>query len=181
MSVRAATGSLVISVLMMCHVLASPVGVWHLTDVHVDPFYITGSDATKCYCETTASCSVTGQGCFMANISTGQVPAAKFGNSEGNCATPVALYESGLDFMQQQGPDSPFIYFTGMLATTCVLPLTAACSSASRILTVVNTRTTCLQLRHLYRRFRGGWSLVPVHSCNRRVGGRAADSGRNQL
>ena len=133
-SVGAATGSLVISVLMMCHVLASPVGVWHLTDVHVDPFYITGSDATKCYCETTASCSVTGQGCFMANISTGQVPAAKFGNSEGNCnvadslqwpthfcvegncATPVALYESGLDFMQQQGPDAPFIYFTGDFA-----------------------------------------------------------------
>ena len=57
----------------------APVGVWHLTDVHVDPFYITGSDATKCYCETTASCSMTGQGCFMANISTGQVPAAKFG------------------------------------------------------------------------------------------------------
>ena len=97
-------------------VLGASVGVWHLTDVHVDPWYIVGSDATKCYCETTASCSVTGAHCGMANTSSGQVPAAKFGNSEGNCATPNELYTSGLDFMWKAGPDAPLIYFTGDFA-----------------------------------------------------------------
>ncbi len=57
----------------------------HITDVHVDPWYTTGSDASKCYCETTAKCQVTGPHCNM----TPGVPtaAAKWGNSEGNwCA-----------------------------------------------------------------------------------------------
>ena len=37
-----------------------PYLVWHLTDVHVDPWYEVGSDATHCYCET-AGCSTAGR------------------------------------------------------------------------------------------------------------------------
>ena len=35
---------------------ASPLRVWHLTDVHVDPWYVNNADATSCYCETEATC-----------------------------------------------------------------------------------------------------------------------------
>jgi hypothetical protein len=87
--------------------------VWHLTDVHVDPWYTVDSDAGKCYCETTAKCQVTGSGC---NMTPGVVTAAaKWGNSEGNCATPQSLYESGVAFMGKHKPDAN-VYFTGDFA-----------------------------------------------------------------
>jgi len=61
--------------------------VWHITDVHVDPWYTVGSDAKSCYCETTAACQVTGPHCNM----TPGVPTAadKWGNSEGNWCAPL--------------------------------------------------------------------------------------------
>lgn len=86
---------------------------WHLTDVHVDPWYTVDADAKKCYCETTAKCKVTGAGCDMTP---GVVTAAeKWGNSEGNCATPQSLYESGVAFMGRQQPNA-HVYFTGDFA-----------------------------------------------------------------
>jgi len=135
------------------------VGVWHLTDVHVDPFYIQGSDATKCYCETTASCSSTGDGCYMANSSAGQVAAEKFGNSEGNCATPFPLYESGLDFMYKQGPNVPLVYFTGDFAEAgasypCT-PSTGQPGAEQQILDVIN-----YDYAELRKRFRANSTLT---------------------
>ena len=88
--------------------------VWHFTDVHVDPYYVVGSDASKCYCETTDSCQVTGSNCGKAKS-----PAAAaevFGNSEGNCATPQTLFESATKFMARQAPDAKLVYFTGDFA-----------------------------------------------------------------
>ena len=73
-----------------------------------------GSDASKCYCETTDSCQVTGNNCGKAKS-----PAAAaevFGNSEGNCATPKTLFESAIQFMARQAPDARLVYFTGDFA-----------------------------------------------------------------
>ena len=68
--------------------------IWHITDVHVDPWYIEGSDSKNCYCETTKSCP------RMDNCDkTGD--AGKFGHSEGNCATPKTLYLSALEMMKE--------------------------------------------------------------------------------
>ena len=58
--------------------------VWHITDVHVDPWYTVGSDAKSCYCETTAKCQVTGAHCGMSG-SAAPTSALRWGNSEGNC------------------------------------------------------------------------------------------------
>eukprot|EP01052_Picozoa_sp_SAG31_P031311 SAG31_NODE_3305_length_4438_cov_5.790505_1_plen_398_part_00 len=94
---------------------AAPYLVWHLTDVHVDPWYTVGSDATRCYCETTAACKVTGSGC--ANASSANASALPLGNSEGNCATPHALYESAAAFMGHTTPKlNGGVYFTGDFA-----------------------------------------------------------------
>ena len=30
-----------------------PLRVWHITDVHIDPYYVPGADATSCYCDIT--------------------------------------------------------------------------------------------------------------------------------
>ena len=93
---------------------SNSVKVWHFTDVHVDPYYIVGSDAKGCYCETTASCSVTGSSCYMQPNAT--LAAPEFGNSEGNCATPHSLYESALNFMAKEAGDAAMVYFTGDFA-----------------------------------------------------------------
>ena len=90
---------------------AATIKVWHLTDVHTDPYYIVGSDAARCYCETTASCAVTGAGCVMQPNAS--LAAPLFGNSEGNCATPKTLYESAMDFMAKEAGDAKMVYFTG--------------------------------------------------------------------
>ena len=58
--------------------------VWHITDVHVDPWYTVGSDAKSCYCETTAKCQVTGARCGMSGLGA-PTSALRWGNSEGNC------------------------------------------------------------------------------------------------
>ena len=51
--------------------------VWHITDVHVDPWYTVGSDAKSCYCETTAACHGTDsmlgdgeRGCSLTSTTT---------------------------------------------------------------------------------------------------------------
>ena len=37
--------------------------VWHITDVHVDPWYVLNADAASCYCETAAACPRMGANC----------------------------------------------------------------------------------------------------------------------
>lgn len=99
--------------LAVAHGLAppAPVRVWHLTDVHTDPYYVAGSDASGCFCETTASCGTCGSHCVLQRNAT--LAALKWGSSEGNCATPKSLYESALSFMATEAPDASMVYFTG--------------------------------------------------------------------
>eukprot|EP00937_MAST-01D_sp_MAST-1D-sp2_P004275 g4275.t1 len=89
--------------------------VWHLTDVHVDPYYVENADARACYCETYASCPRMGAQCASGAAANKSTPARPWGNSEGNCATPPQLYESAVQFMAQTRP-TPFVYFTGDFA-----------------------------------------------------------------
>jgi hypothetical protein len=89
-----------------------PYLVWHLTDVHVDPWYEVGADATHCYCETAAACPRM-KGCVNASSVNASAPA--LGSSEGNCATPIALFESAAAFMGRTAPRAG-VYFTGDFA-----------------------------------------------------------------
>jgi hypothetical protein len=59
--------------------------VWHMTDVHIDPWYTVGADATRCYCEDAATCPQSGKGCSTG--ATANASAQLLGNSEGNCET----------------------------------------------------------------------------------------------
>ena len=81
--------------------------IWHLTDVHVDPWYVTGSDPTHCDCETYQTCPRVGPDC------TTNGNAGPFGNAEANCASPHSLYTSAISFMQHQDSSPDFIFFTG--------------------------------------------------------------------
>ena len=102
------SSALLLTVIFTTASIGAPTGkFWHFTDVHVDPWYVVGSDTTKCYCETYESCPRMGIGC---NI-TGN--AGTFGNSPGNCATPKSLYTSAISFMQKQESSPDFILFTG--------------------------------------------------------------------
>lgn len=98
---------------------APSVFVWHITDVHVDPWYTVGSDADGCYCESSAAwapaaCPRMGPSCNMKKAN-GSTAAAVWGNSEGNCATPFGLYKSAVAFMGET-KRTPLVYFTGDFA-----------------------------------------------------------------
>lgn len=67
----------------------------------------------RCYCETTAKCQVTGSGCTTQPDK--NKAAAIFGNSEGNCATPMSLYDSAVAFMGKT-EQTDLVYFTGDFA-----------------------------------------------------------------
>lgn len=84
----------------------------HLTDVHVDPYYVTNSIAS-CYCETHETCPRMPPSCGMANGSAGA--AGPFGNSANNCATPPALWASATTFLASEpSTNAPaFVFFTG--------------------------------------------------------------------
>jgi hypothetical protein len=69
----------------------------HLTDFHVDPYYEEGSHADGCYCETHDSCPRFPETCGMAPP--GTRAAGPFGDSIGDCATPPALWSSGLGYL----------------------------------------------------------------------------------
>ena len=88
---------------------------WHLTDPHVDPYYVVDSNADGCYCETAKSCARIGAKCDVLP-SNDTHRAAPFGNSEGNCATPQSLYGSVVNFMAKTAPNAKSVYFTGDFA-----------------------------------------------------------------
>jgi sphingomyelin phosphodiesterase len=115
-----------------------PLRVWHLTDVHVDPYYVPGAKTqSNCYCETKLSCPRMGAKCGMANATDPtDFSAGIFGNSEGNCASPKSLFESALEFMAAEaekpelgGDASKLVYLTGDYAEAGV---TAACETGLR-------------------------------------------------
>ena len=116
---------------------APPLRVWHITDVHIDPWFTPGADATSCYCEITKADGVhrgcdqpttCSPACNCSLASHGGAPntpngtAGLFGNSEGNCATPVSLYASAVEFMRAgrtgtaATAGAPLVYFTGDFA-----------------------------------------------------------------
>ena len=75
--------------------------IWHFTDIHVDPIYVVGSDIYA-YCN--------------GNVTDGDDKAGLWGEPAGNCATPLHLYNSAVNFMNktQTNDDSfDFVFFTG--------------------------------------------------------------------
>lgn len=100
--------------------------VVHLTDVHVDPWFVAGSDAYDCYCETNAQCPRMGEECSQSLQDPAAFTAAGyFGSAEGDCATPLTLYDSAMSFISSLVPSlgSPttnsvkpppqLVYYTG--------------------------------------------------------------------
>ena len=119
---------------------ASNYFVWHLTDVHVDPWYTVGADASRCYCEIDATCPQAGANCHVGVES--NTSAQPLGNSEGNCATPHALYESALRFMATTTPNlTGGVYFTGDFveagASTACFPNGTTASTQRQVLDII--------------------------------------------
>ena len=102
---------LVGAALLAAPAAAATVDVWHLTDPHVDKWYVEGSDAEKCYCESSQACPRM-KDCPV-EAGTAAARAQPWGNSEGNCATPLNLFASALDFMKAKSGAAPLVYFTG--------------------------------------------------------------------
>ena len=99
----------------------------HLTDVHVDPFYVTGSVTTSCYCETHESCPRFPPTCTMAHGGPGAGP---YGDSEANCASPPALWGSAMSFLSASPLTSRarYVFFTGDFGSA---GLSADCNSSA--------------------------------------------------
>ena len=86
----------------------------HITDVHIDPYYVTGAPALGCFCETHDACPRMPASCVVAgtNESGGAGP---FGEPEANCASPPALWEGAMAFLaaSQAAAPASFVFFTG--------------------------------------------------------------------
>jgi 3',5'-cyclic AMP phosphodiesterase CpdA len=95
---------------------------WHISDTHLDPYYVVDSFPDGgCYCETHIMCPRMPASCTSALPGTGAGP---FGESEANCATPVALWDAALSFMTTQAPAATLVFHTGDhgeagLSTSC--------------------------------------------------------------
>lgn len=93
---------------------ATNFSVVHITDVHIDPFYVTGAIAGGgCYCETHATCARMPASCVYTTNSSLQ--AGPFGEPDFNCATPPALWEASAAFLAAAHAAAPaaFVAFTG--------------------------------------------------------------------
>lgn len=98
---------------------------WHLTDTHLDPYYTEGAFVSGCYCETHDACPRMPSDCTIAPAGAGAGP---FGESEADCATPVALWESALEFMADTAPAVTLVLHTGDHGEA---GLSASCSAES--------------------------------------------------
>jgi len=119
---------------------AATVTLVHLTDVHVDPYYVTGARTSGCYCETHESCARFPASCTVAPD--GTPGAGPFGDSAADCATPPALWSSAMGFLEgsPQTAGARFVFFTGDFGSA---GLSAACggggpSAREQILDVVS-------------------------------------------
>ena len=86
--------------------------VVHITDVHIDPYYVVGAPLA-CYCETHDACARMPASCAVnASSSDGAGP---FGEPEADCATPPALWEGAMASLAAAQASSPaaFVLFTG--------------------------------------------------------------------
>jgi 3',5'-cyclic AMP phosphodiesterase CpdA len=107
---------------------SAPLRIWHLTDTHIDPYYVEGALAgDDCFCELHDACPRMPATC-VAQAPGAPGSALPFGTPEDNCATPVALWEAALQFMVLEAPDAPIIFHTGDFGEA---GLTAPCSPSS--------------------------------------------------
>ena len=101
-------------------VAPQPISVWHLTDIHVDPYYMVGSRSAACNCETHDACPRLSASCVITTNAS-QHPALPFGMPEQECATPPSVWEAALTYLNDRGPatsnsssSSPqLVFFTG--------------------------------------------------------------------
>jgi len=100
--------------------------VAHITDVHIDPHYVTSSIAgAGCYCETHDTCARMPATCvYTSNQS---IAAGPYGMPEDSCATSPALWSSAMSFMAAAHAQQPvaFVVFSGDFGEA---GLSAACS-----------------------------------------------------
>jgi hypothetical protein len=92
-------------------VAAAPVTLVHLTDVHVDPYYVTGAATPGCFCETHETCARFPASCVVTPDAAGAGP---FGDSDADCATPPALWGSAMGELSAPATaGAQFAFFTG--------------------------------------------------------------------
>lgn len=118
--------SLLLLLPCVASVVADVTTLIHLTDVHNDPLYVTGSIAGDgCYCETHDTCPRFPPSCTTA--SDPSAAAGPFGNSDNNCATPPALWASAMSFLDAEvaAADVKYVFFTGDFGQA---GLSAACA-----------------------------------------------------
>ena len=86
---------------------APPIRAWHVTDIHLDPTYVVGSDADhSCYCTThDKSPHMMAKTCGMNGT------ALPWGTPEGNCATPMSLFNAAMAKMAEE--DVSMVLSTG--------------------------------------------------------------------
>ena len=137
--------------------------VWHLTDTHLDPVYVAGSEAEKCWCITGSACPRLGQSCGMSTNPNEK--AGPWGNAEGNCATPLQLYQSALDFMKQTS-EPTLVYNTGDYAQAGLSWDCSAASPAKRqINDVVQTNWDMLKKAVPQAKMLGCLGNAPTNQC----------------
>ena len=88
--------------------------VAHITDVHIDPNYVTGAIAgSGCYCETHDTCARMPASCAHTNDPA--LAAGPFGMPEDDCATSPALWSAAMSFMAAAQAQQPaaFVIFSG--------------------------------------------------------------------
>ena len=114
--------------------------LWHITDVHVDPYYVTGAIAgSGCYCELHDMCPRMPLDCNYTLDPTLQ--ALIYGMPEDNCATPFSLWSATMEFLTDavHNNPSPLALFTGDFGEA---GLSASCSDSSpaqdQIINIIN-------------------------------------------
>lgn len=96
----------------------TPLQVVHYSDIHVDPFYVTGS-ATNC---SYPMCCRD----YTAADSPGNNTSPAGANGDHNCDTPKSLEASMYEAISQIAPDASFVLFTGDIVDHAVWNTTQA-------------------------------------------------------
>lgn len=103
--------------------------LWHITDVHVDPYYVAGTIAgSGCYCELHDMCPRMPSSCTYTLDPSLQ--SLVYGMPEDNCATPYSLWSVTMEFISDsvRNNSSPVAIFTGDFGEA---GLSASCSDSS--------------------------------------------------
>lgn len=95
-----------------------PIKVVHYSDIHIDPFYVAGSNTN---CTKPICCRD-----YSAEDSPGQTDAPAGPNGDHNCDVPVSLEESMYAAIKSIVPDAAFTIFTGDIVDHAVWNTTQA-------------------------------------------------------